>query len=246
MLLEDRCAVVTGAAQGIGFAIAEIFTEHGCAVVLADINRAGCAAAAGRLAASGGRVAAVTADVRDSGDIQRAIDLASNAFGPVSIMVNNAGVPEDAAILDMTGESFDRIVAVHLKGAWLGTKLAAAHMAEHGRGSIINMSSISGKIGLPNQTNYAAAKAGIVGLTKSAAKELGAFGIRVNAIQPGTIRTERTAQITAGRWEAKLLEAPLGREGTAREIAGPALFLASELSSYMTGAVLEVAGGRHA
>jgi 3-oxoacyl-[acyl-carrier protein] reductase len=246
MLLEDQCAVVTGAAQGIGFAIAKIFTEHGCAVVLADINRTACAAGAGRLAASGARVESITVDVRDPAGIQRAIDLAASTFGPLDIMVNNAGIPEDAPILDMTEESFDRVVDVHLKAAWWGTKLAAAHMAEHGRGSIINMSSISGKIGLPNQTNYAAAKAGIVGLTKSAAQELGAHGIRVNAIQPGTIRTERTARIAAERWSAKVLEAPLRREGTAREIAGPALFLASDLSSYMTGAVLEVAGGRHA
>jgi 3-oxoacyl-[acyl-carrier protein] reductase len=246
MLLEQRCAVVTGAAQGIGFAIAEIFTEHGCAVVLADINEAACVAAAARLAGSGARVKPVTVDVRDPAGIRGAIELAAQAFGPVGIMVNNAGVPEDAAILDMPEESFDRIVDVHLKGAWWGTKLAAAHMVEHGRGSIINMSSISGKIGLANQTNYAAAKAGIVGLTKSASKELGAHGIRVNAIQPGTIRTERTAGIAAQAWGAKLLDAPLRREGTAREVAGPALFLASDLSSYMTGAVLEVAGGRHA
>jgi len=145
----------------------------------------------------------------------------------------------------MTEEQFDEVIAVHLKGTWNGTKAAAAIMRENKHGAIVNMSSISGKVGLIGQTNYSAAKAGIVGMTKAAAKELAHHGVRVNAIQPGLIRSAMTEAMPQHIWDQKLTEVPMGRAGEPAEVAKVALFLASDLSSYMTGTVLEVTGGRH-
>ncbi|HLG66845.1 MAG TPA: SDR family NAD(P)-dependent oxidoreductase, partial [Acidimicrobiales bacterium] len=151
----------------------------------------------------------------------------------------------DATLRTMTLEDFRAVVDVHLQGAWLGTRAAAAVMRGQQRGSIVNMSSISGKVGNAGQTNYSAAKAGIVGLTKAAAKELAHLGVRVNAIQPGLIRTAMTAAMRPDIFEQRVAEIPLGRVGEPADVANVALFLASDLSSYMTGTVLEVTGGRH-
>jgi 3-oxoacyl-[acyl-carrier protein] reductase len=144
----------------------------------------------------------------------------------------------------MTEDQFDQVISVHLKGTWNGTRKAAAIMRERKRGTIINLSSISGKVGLAGQTNYSAAKAGIVGLTKAAAKETAHHGVRVNAIQPGLIRTAMTEAMPHKVWDQKMADIPLQRAGDVSEVASVALFLASDLSSYMTGAVLEVTGGR--
>lgn len=145
----------------------------------------------------------------------------------------------------MTEEQFDDIIAIHLKGTWNGTRAAAGRMREHGGGAIVNVSSISGKVGLKGQTNYSAAKAGIVGLTKAAAKEVAFKNVRVNAIQPGLIRTAMTLAMPQHVWDEKMAEIPLGRAGEPSEVAQVVLFLASDMSSYMTGTVLEITGGRH-
>jgi 3-oxoacyl-[acyl-carrier protein] reductase len=145
----------------------------------------------------------------------------------------------------MSVEDFKTVIDVHLFGAWLGTRLSSAVMREQGSGSIINISSISGKVGNPGQTNYSAAKAGIVGMTKAAAKELGHLGVRVNAIQPGLVRTAMTEKMRPDIWEQRLTEIPMGRAGEPSDVASVAVFLASEMSGYMTGTVLEVGGGRH-
>jgi 3-oxoacyl-[acyl-carrier protein] reductase len=145
----------------------------------------------------------------------------------------------------MTEDQFDQVIAVHLKGTWNGTRLAAGIMRESGGGAIINISSISGKVGLMGQTNYSAAKAGIIGMTKAAAKEVAHLGVRINAIQPGLIRSAMTEAMPQKIWDAKLDEVPMGRAGEPSEIASVAVFLASDLSSYMTGTVLEVTGGRY-
>jgi 3-oxoacyl-[acyl-carrier protein] reductase len=245
-LLEGHCAVVTGAAQGIGCAIAGLYACHGAAVVIADINESAAHAVARSIEELGGAARGIKADVRVEQDHQRLVDSAVGWYGRLTIMVNNAGAPSSSAILDMSEEQFESVIDVHLRGAWLGTRAAARVMCSQGRGSIINMSSISGKVGIAGQTNYSAAKAGVVGMTKAAARELGEYGIRVNSILPGTIRTERTAQLPAENWAAKIADVPLRREGTPEEVAGVALFLASDLSSYVSGAAIEVAGGRHA
>lgn len=243
-LLSGRTAVVTGGAQGLGYSIAEQFIAEGARVILGDLDPDRTRAAADAL--GGPAVAgAVHCDVTSGADVDALVAAAVEAFGSLDVMVNNAGITRDATLRKMTEEQFDEVISVHLKGTWNGTRAAAAVMREQGRGAIVNMSSISGKVGLVGQTNYSAAKAGIVGLTKAAAKELAHLGVRVNAIQPGLIRSAMTEAMPQRIWDAKLAEVPMGRAGEPAEVATVALFLASDLSSYMTGTVLEVTGGRH-
>ncbi|MGW0038740.1 3-oxoacyl-ACP reductase FabG [Gordonia sp. NPDC003376] len=241
-LLDNKTAVITGGAQGIGAAIARTFAEHGARIVIGDVD----AARAQRTATELGTDAmGIGCDVTDGESVTALLDAARSAFGSVDIMVNNAGITRDATMRKMTEAEFDDVIAVNLRGAWNGTRLAAAIMRASGGGSIINLSSISGKVGFIGQTNYSAAKAGIVGLTKAAAKEVAHLGVRINAIQPGLIRTAMTAAMPAKAWDAKMAEIPMRRAGEPSEIASVALFYASDLSSYMTGTVAEVTGGRH-
>ncbi|MER6671502.1 3-oxoacyl-ACP reductase FabG, partial [Amycolatopsis japonica] len=186
----------------------------------------------------------VRCDVTNADDVDALLAAAEDTFSPVDVLVNNAGITRDATLRKMTEDQFDQVINVHLKGSWNGVRKAAAIMRERSRGSIVNISSLSGKVGMVGQTNYSAAKAGIVGLTKAAAKELAHHGVRVNAIQPGLIRTAMTEAMPAKVWDQKMTEIPMGRAGEVGEIASVALFLASDLSSYMTGTVLEVTGGR--
>ena len=243
-MLEGKTAVVTGGAQGIGLEIARTFIAEGARVVLGDINDEAGAAAVAEL---GGEDKAryVRCDVRDGQAVEAMVDAAEEAFGPLGVFVNNAGVTRDATMRKMTEQQFDDIIAIHLKGSWNGTRAAAARMREHGSGAIVNISSISGKVGLVGQTNYSAAKAGIVGLTKAAAKEVAFKGVRVNAVQPGLIRTAMTLAMPQRIWDEKMEEIPMGRAAEPSEVAQVVLFLASDMSSYMTGTVLEVTGGRH-
>ena len=159
-------------------------------------------------------------------------------------MVNNAGITRDATMRTMTEDQFDQVINVHLKGTWNGTRKAAAIMRERKSGAIVNLSSLSGKVGMVGQTNYSAAKAGIVGMTKAAAKEMAHHGVRVNAVAPGLIRSAMTEAMPQKAWDQKMAEIPMGRAGEVSEVATVALFLASHLSSYMTGTVMEVTGGR--
>jgi 3-oxoacyl-[acyl-carrier protein] reductase len=242
-LLDGRTAVITGGAQGLGYAMAERFIAEGARVVLGDLDLEATEAAAQRL---GSEVAtAVRCDVTSAGEVEALVAAAVERFGALDIMVNNAGITRDATLRKMTEDQFDQVISVHLKGTWNGLKSAAAVMREAKSGAIVNMSSISGKVGLVGQTNYSAAKAGIVGMTKAAAKELAHLGVRVNAIQPGLIRSAMTEAMPQHIWDQKLAEIPMGRAGDPAEVAKVALFLASDLSSYMTGTVLEVTGGRH-
>ncbi|WP_243766056.1 3-oxoacyl-ACP reductase FabG [Streptomyces sp. GC420] len=237
-----KTAVITGGAQGIGLAIAKAFVTEGARVVIADLDGAAADAAAkdiGPDAAVG-----VACDVAKADDVRRVIETAVTSFGSLDVVVNNAGITRDATMRTMTEEEFDQVIAVHLKGCWNGTRLAALRMREQKSGAIVNISSLSGKVGMAGQTNYSAAKAGIVGLTKAAAKELAHHGVRVNAIQPGLIRTAMTEAMPQTAWDQKMAEIPMGRAGEPSEVASVALFYASGLSSYMTGTVAEVTGGR--
>jgi len=242
MLLKDRTAVITGGAQGIGLAIATTFVAQGARVVLGDINLAAAEAAAAELGDDIAKAAAC--DVTVATDVEAMLAIGAAAFGTIDIMVNNAGITRDATMRGMTEEDFDRVIAVHLKGCWNGTRMAAAIMREQGSGSIINISSLSGKVGMVGQTNYSAAKAGIVGMTKAAAKELAHRGVRVNAVQPGLIRSAMTKAMPQKAWDQKMAEIPMQRAGEPEEVASVCLFYASDLSSYMTGTVAEVTGGR--
>ena len=241
-LLENRTAVITGGAQGIGLAVAERFVAEGARVVLADLDGAAAEAAAKEL---GPDVATgIACDVVSAEDVERALETAVATYGSLDIVVNNAGITRDATMRKMTEDQFDQVIAVHLKGCWHGTRLASAIMRAQKSGSIVNISSLSGKVGMVGQTNYSAAKAGIVGLTKAAAKEMAHHGVRVNAIQPGLIRSAMTEAMPQKAWDQKMAEIPMGRAGEPAEVASVALFYASDLSSYMTGTVAEVTGGR--
>src|SRR4051812_1861416 len=243
-LLAGQTAVITGGAQGLGFAIAEQFIAEGARVVLGDLNVDATQEAVDKL--GGPDVArAVKCNVTTYADVDALVDAAIEQFGSFDIMVNNAGITRDATLRKMTEDEFDQVISVHLKGTWNGLKKASSVMREQKRGAIVNMSSISGKVGMIGQTNYSAAKAGIVGMTKAASKELAHLGVRVNAIQPGLIRSAMTEAMPQRIWDSKVAEVPLGRAGEPSEVAKVALFLASDLSSYMTGTVLEVTGGRH-
>ena len=241
-MLTGRTALITGGAQGIGLAIARRFATQGARIVIGDLDETKAKEAAASLSAD---AIGVRCDVASAADVAALIDAATAAFKTVNVMVNNAGITRDATMRKMTEQQFDDVITVHLRGCWNGTRQAAAIMRENGGGSIINMSSISGKVGFVGQTNYSAAKAGIVGLSKAAAKEVAHLGVRVNVIQPGLIRTAMTEAMPQNVWERKLAEVPMQRAGEPDEIASVALFYASDLSSYMTGTVAEVTGGRY-
>jgi 3-oxoacyl-[acyl-carrier protein] reductase len=243
-LLEKQVAIVTGAGQGIGLAIAEAFLAHGADVLLADVDGDRVEEAAGSLRSGTGRVEAVRCNVMSESDQASLVQICLDRFGKLDALVNNAGVTRDGYMSKMTVADFDLVLDVSLKGAWLGTRAVAPLFRGQGSGSIINMSSLSGKIGNPGQTNYSAAKAGLIGLTKAAAKELGPSGVRVNAVQPGLVRTAMTLAMKPEIFASKEAEVPLGRAGLPEEVAGAVVFLASPLASYVNGAVLEVTGGR--
>lgn len=243
-LLDGRTAVITGGARGIGFAIAERFVAEGARVVLGDLDLDATEDAAKRLGGAG-TAATARCDVTSSADMSGLISRAIDDFGSLDVMINNAGITRDATMRTMTEDQFDQVINVHLKGTWHGTRLAAAVMREQKSGAIVNISSISGKAGAVGQTNYSAAKAGIVGLTKAAAKEMAHHGVRVNAVQPGLIRSAMTEALPVKAWDQKVSEIPMGRPGEVGEVANVVLFLACDLSSYMTGTVLEVTGGRY-
>jgi len=242
-LLEGKVAVVTGGAQGIGLAIAKAFVEHGARVVIGDLDMDVAARAVEELGGPA-HAKALRCNVTDDGDVTALVSEAVSAFGSLDVMVNNAGITRDVTMKKMTEEQFDAVIAVHLKGCWHGTRRAAEIMREQGSGSIINISSTSGKTGVFGQTNYSAAKAGVIGLSKAAAKEVAAAGVRVNVIMPGLIRTSMTEGMPQRAWDQKMAEIPMGRIGEPSEIASVAVFYASTLSSYMTGTVTEVSGGR--
>jgi 3-oxoacyl-[acyl-carrier protein] reductase len=244
-LLDGRTAVITGAAQGLGYAIAEAYIAEGARVVIGDLDGAAAVVAAGQLGGED-RAIGVSCDVTSEEDVDRLLEVAVDAFGGVDVMVNNAGITRDRTMRKMTLDDFGFVIDVHLRGTWLGTRAAASLMRDQGRGgSIINMSSISGKVGNPGQTNYSAAKAGIVGLTKAAAKEVGFAGVRVNALQPGIIETAMTEALSDEVRAARLADVPLGRFGRPDEVAKVAVFLASDMASYLTGITIEIAGGRN-
>jgi 3-oxoacyl-[acyl-carrier protein] reductase len=239
-LLAERVAVVTGGGQGIGLEIARSLRAFGANVVLADIDGDAAKSAAEEVGGLG-----LACDVTSEDQVRALVADTMAEFGRLDVFVNNAGVTRDASLKKMTVDQFDTVVTVHLRGTWLGVREASAVMREARSGSIVNISSLSGKSGNPGQTNYSAAKAGIVGLTKAAAKELAHHNVRVNAVQPGLIRTPMTAAMLPEVFAEREAAVPMKRAGEPAEVAGAVVFLASDLASYITGAVIEVGGGRY-
>jgi 3-oxoacyl-[acyl-carrier protein] reductase len=243
-LLEGKTAVVTGAARGIGKAISLKLASEGANIAFTDLlyNEA-AQAVENELKAMGVNAKGYASNAADYADTQRVTDEIVKDFGRIDILVNNAGITKDGALKRMTEEQWDAVISVNLKSVFNFTKAIQPVMWKQACGSIINMSSVVGVSGNANQCNYSASKAGIIGFTKSAAKEMGVRGIRNNAIAPGFIETEMTAalpeEIRKG-WNEKI---PLRRGGTPEDVANTALFLASDLSTYVTGQVINVCGG---
>jgi 3-oxoacyl-[acyl-carrier protein] reductase len=242
LMLKDKVAIITGSGRGIGFDIARKFLQNGVKLVLSDISRELLDDAQKKLE-SEGEVFSIPCNVTDSSAVEKLITETVSHFGSLDIVVNNAGVTKDSLLLRMKEEDWDFVLNVNLKGAFLVTQAAAKIMIKQRSGRIINMASVVGLMGNPGQTNYSSSKAGLLGLTKSSAKELAGRGITVNAIAPGYIQTEMTANLPEKAIQAFLDQIPLKRAGTPDDIANAALFLASDLAAYITGQVIQVDGG---
>ena len=245
MDLTDKVAIVTGSARGIGRAIALKLAEVGADVVVNDIEAAAEAleSVVKEIKALNRQSLAVTADVSSPEDVTHLIETAVREFGKVDILVNNAGVTRDQLLMKMTDEEWDTVLNIDLKSAFLCTRAVIRHMLRQRSGRIISIASVVGMVGNAGQANYASAKAGVIGLTKSIAKEVGSRGITVNAIAPGYIQTKMTEQLNDDQRQEMLKHIPLASLGTPRDVAEAVAFLASEEARYITGHVLNVDGG---
>jgi glucose 1-dehydrogenase len=247
MLLTGKVALVTGAAQGIGQACAVRLAKEGAKVVLCDVNEAAGEGAAKGIEASGGRATFVRCDVSKAADVASALAATLEAFGRVDVLVNNAGVVDDAPFLELSIDELDRVLAINLRGAFLMAQAAARQMVAQGSaGSIVNMSSINAQFALPDHVAYSISKGGINQLTKAMAIALASKDIRVNAVGPGTIDTPLLANVVKDKaFRAKVLSrTPMGRYGRPDEIAAIVAWLASDEASYVTGTTVYADGGR--
>lgn len=242
--LTGKSALVTGGSRGIGRAIAIGLAEQGASVAVNYVSNAEAANdVVATIGSSGGEACTIQGDVAKPEDAKRIVEETIETHGALHILVNNAGQTADDLLLRMTEEAWDRVMSINLRGAYLCTKAALRSMVRQRWGRIINVSSVAGLVGNPGQANYAAAKAGLIGFTKSVAKEVASRNITANAIAPGLVKTEMTAGLTEAQQQAVLGFVPLGRWATPEEIAPSAVFLASEEAAYITGAVLAVDGG---
>ena len=241
--LTNKVAIITGASQGIGKGMAETFSKAGAHVACVSRNKDNLKSVADSLIKNGGVASFYTCDVSSLDAFQNTIKEIVENHGSVDILVNNAGVCKDKLIMRMSEDDWNKVININLNGAFNGIKAVSQIMIKQRAGRIINISSIVGLIGNPGQANYAASKAGLIGLSKSVAKELAPRGITVNAIAPGYIATDMTDQITDQAKESLITKIPLGRIGSPSDIAASALFLASDEAGYITGQTLTVDGG---
>lgn len=243
---ENKIVLVTGAGRGIGASIARRFASEGAEVI---VNYSGNDEAAQKtvdeITATGGQAQKYKCSVNDSESVKVMIDEIIKEFGRIDILVNNAGITKDGLMLRMTDEDFDRVIDVNLKGTFNCTKYVSKYMLKQKSGKIINISSVVGLSGNAGQVNYSASKAGIIGITKSAAKELSSRGITVNAVAPGYVDTDMTKVLSDNIRNEILKNIPLQRMGNVEDISNCVAFLASEDASYITGQVISVDGGMH-
>ncbi|MGH2317461.1 3-oxoacyl-[acyl-carrier-protein] reductase [Planococcus sp. SE5232] len=242
--LAGKTAIITGASRGIGAEIARKFAADGAKVV---VNYSGsqekAEAVVAEIQANGGEAIAVKANVSDSESVKAMVDETMKAFGSVDILVNNAGITRDNLMMRMKDDEWDDVINTNLKGVFVCTKAVTRQMMKQRAGRIINIASIVGVMGNAGQANYVASKAGVIGLTKTTARELATRGITANAVAPGFITTDMTDQLTEEVQKAMLGQIPLGRFGAPEDVAKAALFLASDDASYMTGQTLHLDGG---
>ena len=246
-LLENKVAIITGAARGIGEGIALKFAEQGAAVAftyVSDSSAEKAAALEAKIKAMGTRCKSYKSNAGDYAQCETFVNDVLKEFGTVDICINNAGISKDNLLLRMTPEQWEDVIQVNLNSVFYMTKQVIKPMMKARSGSIINMSSVIGEMGNAGQTSYAASKAGIIGFTKSVAKELGSRNIRCNAIAPGFVETDMTSYLKEGEAADKYRAGiPLGRFATAEDVANTALFLASDMGNYITGQVISVCGG---
>ena len=242
-MLKDKIALVTGAAQGIGKAIATRLAREGAHVALCDMNEILAQQTATEIAALGVKTISHKVNVTQEKDAQACVDKVIDTFGRIDILVNNAGITRDGLLIRMKEEDWDIVLAVNLRGTFNFTKAVAKSMMKNRAGKIVNVASIIGLIGNAGQANYAASKAGVIGLTKSVAKELAPRNVNVNAVAPGFIDTAMTQELPEEVRKKMLELVPLGRMGTPQDVAEVVLFLCSDLAKYVTGQVITVDGG---
>ena len=243
MRLKDKVAIITGATGGIGMASARKFAREGARVVIADLDAARVEAARAELVASGAQALGVPLDVTDEASVTAMVAAVKTAWGRIDCLLNNAGVTQDARLVKMSAAGFDRVIEVNLKGVFLCTRAVADTMIAQGSGVILNASSVVGLYGNFGQTNYAATKAGLIGMTRTWARELGPKGVRAIAVCPGFVVTPILDSIPPAVMHRMVEKVPLGRLGQPDEIANVYAFLASDEASYINGAVIEVSGG---
>lgn len=243
-LLENKIALITGANRGIGKAIAMKFASEGCNIAFTDLERNEIMEATEKeIAQFGRKVKGYASNAANYEDAQNVVKQVVDEFGAIDILVNNAGITRDSAMKRMTEDQWDAVITVNLKSVFAMTKAVQPYMWKQASGSIISLSSVVGISGNVSQANYSASKAGIIGFTKSIAKEFGIRNIRCNAVAPGFIMTDMTAQLPEHILEEWKTRIPLHRAGTVEDVANVCTFLASELSSYVTGQVIPICGG---
>ncbi|WP_078430278.1 3-oxoacyl-ACP reductase FabG [Alkalihalobacterium alkalinitrilicum] len=243
MRLKDKTAIITGGGNGIGREAALTFSREGANVVVADFDEVAAEAVVAEIKENGGQGIAVKVNVADQTSVTQMVEETVNAFGTVHILINNAGITADAMLHKLTPEDWQKVIDVNLTGVFYCTQAVIPKMVEQGKGKIVTTSSVSGVYGNVGQTNYAATKAGVVGMTKSWAKELGGKGINVNAVAPGFVETGMVAKVPDKVIEKLKMTIPVNRLGKPTDIANAYLFLASDESDYVNGTVLHVDGG---
>ncbi|MED5474782.1 MAG: 3-oxoacyl-[acyl-carrier-protein] reductase [Candidatus Neomarinimicrobiota bacterium] len=241
--LKNKVVIITGASRGIGKSIAKGFFDNNCKVALISRNKKDLIDTKNVIGAKSNNIQLFPCDISNFSDVQNVIDKVIKYYGNIDILINNAGITKDNLILRMKEEDWDTVVDVNLKGCFNTVKAVVKQMIRNKKGSIINISSVIGLIGNAGQTNYAASKAGIFGLTKSLAKELGSRNITVNAIAPGYVQTSMTEKLSTNIKNDLYKNIPLKRLGSAEDIANLVLFLSSEKASYITGQIMNVDGG---